>query len=198
LPRAVGSVLAERLFGKSWPQPWIAYDAQAPLARHLGGRGRVLEFGSWMSTIWFARHAEEVVSIEDHSGWFARVEGMMKNAGLGNVRYRLAEEPADYCMPKEEERGGGFDLIMVDGLYRDRCIDTAIALVRPGGIIYLDNADRSNLHPRDGDMAEARRKLYAFAEAVGGTVQWFTDFAPGLLFVTGGLLVKAPDDLPAR
>ncbi len=37
--------------------------------------------------------------------------------------------------------GGNFDIVIIDGRYRKDCAETAIDVVRDGGIIIFDNAD---------------------------------------------------------
>jgi hypothetical protein len=188
-PRALASALVVRMLGKRSLQPWISYDAQKQIAAFLTPRSRVLEYGSGMSTVWYAQHAGEVVSIEDFAPWFDQVGAIIAERGVGNVRYRIAAEVADYTMPTEEERGAGFDLIMIDGSARDRCVAAALPLLRAGGMIYLDNSDKSAC-PVSGDVPAARQLLLDFARADGADVTKFTDFAPTQLFVQEGLMIR--------
>ncbi|MGH6786718.1 MAG: hypothetical protein ACREBO_07795 [Novosphingobium sp.] len=186
-PRAgLGSLPAK--LGYRAVRPWISYDAQAGIARFLDGKKRVLEFGSGMSTVWYAEHAGEVVSIEDYRPWFEQVSGIIAARGADNVRYRFAEA-ADYAVLCAAERGGGFDLIMIDGSQREACARLAIELVRPGGMIYLDNSDKA-FGPDTGDIPAARRLLLDFAVRDCAEVTRFTDFAPTQLFVQEGLMVR--------
>jgi hypothetical protein len=141
-----------------------------------------------------------VVSIESDSDWYDKIDAMLAVRRRGNVRLRLATDPACYPTLTRDEMGDGFDLILVDGEVRHRCAAAALTLLRPGGAIYLDNADRGV--PRHLGEAEpvvltgptpmARRILLAFAGATGARVEWFTDFAPTQFFVATGLLVTLP------
>jgi len=54
--------------------PWISYDAIRAIQSHLRPTSRVLEFGSGMSTIWYALHAGTVYSVEDNEAWFSRIK----------------------------------------------------------------------------------------------------------------------------
>lgn len=181
--RATLTGAARVLFGMREERPWISYDAQALLARVLTPNSRVLEFGSGMSTMWYARHAGSVVSIESHKGWHDVVASRVEK--LGNVDYRFAPDVPSYTgtVPREH-----YDLIMIDGSYRDDCAAFAVEHLAPGGIIYLDNSDKG-LDQLTGNVPQARRTLIAYAEREGLPYREFTDFAPTQLHVQRGLWV---------
>lgn len=190
-PRALGTGFMRLAFGRRGGRPWISYDAQARIARHLDANSRVLEFGSGTSTIWYARRAGEVLAIEDYKPWYDRVKASLERHSASNVRYRFASNVEDYTNLDHAERGDGFDLIIVDGTARDLCVHRSLDLLRPGGIIYLDNSDRT-ANTLNGDMPAARKALEDYAVRVGGGIESYTDFAPTQLFVQEGLLVQRP------
>lgn len=188
-PRAIATGIARLAFRYRPVRPWISYDAQQILAKHLTSRSRVLEFGSGMSTVWYAEHAGQVVSIEDYRPWYDQVLGIIADRDVTNIVYRFAADPDEYTSLTEAERGDGFDLIMVDGKARDLCVRRALNLLRPGGIFYLDNSDKGT-EGNSGDVPEARRLLVDFAAAHDTGVQLFTDFAPTQLFAQQGLMIR--------
>ena len=169
--------------------PWIAYDAIDRFDKRLDAQSRVLEFGSGMSTVWYAARAGTVTSIEDHHPWFLKVKELLKTKRLDNVIYRFAEDIDSYTTV--EKMDDGYDLIVIDGSHRDRCATAAISLVRPGGTIYLDNSDRSGT-PNQISMTFAEATLREFAREIGAEVVEITDFAPTQLFVNQGLLIQLP------
>ena len=172
-PRTLWDGLARVLFGVRRARPWISYDAQKVIDRHLTPDSHVLEFGSGMSTHWYAKRAASVFAIEHLPEWFANLRGPP------NVTAKLAQSEADYTdFPKRP-----YDLIMVDGIHRVACVKAALPHLAPGGILYLDNADR------EGDYAEAVELLLDYAAKEGCKVQWFTDFVTAQLFVEEGLMV---------
>ena len=79
----------------------------------------------------------------------------------------------------------GFDLIMVDGSHRSECVSHAAKLLRPGGILYLDNSDKDPT-ARGGDMRLAEEYAIQFAKQQNGTTTYFTDFAPTQMMVQQG------------
>jgi hypothetical protein len=189
-PRAVSTGLARLVLDYRPAKPWISYDAISVLNQHLTPGSRVLEFGSGMSTIWYAARAGSVHSIDDYKPWYDKVKAGFEARGLKNVRYVFAGTPEEYCQFGLNEPQG-FDLIMVDGADRDRCMETAVKVVRPGGIIYLDNSDMDS-GPEGGSKRRADNLANAFAKERKATVTYFTDFAPTQLFVQQGLMVRLP------
>lgn len=188
LPRAVATGVLRLAFGHRPVQPWISYDVQRLLAGFLTPQSRVLEFGSGMSTVWYAAHAGDVISIEDNEPWFRQVEQVISDRKATNIRYRFAKNLSDYSSPTANELGEGFDLIMIDGSYRDECVERSLGFLKPVGIIYLDNSDKA-ADSLTGDIPRAKNMLLEFARTKGAEVSYFTDFAPTQLFAQQGLLV---------
>lgn len=184
--KAASSWLMVKLFDKRAPLPWISHDAQAVIERFLSREKTVLEFGSGMSTAWYARHAGQVVAIESDPAWFASVSKQL--AGLGNVELRRFEDRDRYISPQPER---SYDLIVVDGLWRDDCAEFAISHLARGGIVYLDNSDRGE-NPVDGNIARGRALMIDHAKKHSLPIRRFTDFVPGHLGATQGLMIGGP------
>lgn len=192
-PKAVATGLMRLSFDYRPSQPWISYSVIQILEKHLTRSSRVLEFGSGMSTVWYARHAGEVCSVEDYKPWYEKVKKILINEKLQNVNYQFKDHVDSYsqCFTDDSR---GFDLIMVDGSHRSACIAHAVKLLRPGGILYLDNTDKDST-PRGGDMRLAENNAPQFAKGKNAEIFYFTDFAPTQLFVQQGLMVKLPNHL---
>ena len=150
-PRALLTGLSRVVLDRRPERPWISYDAQAALDSFLRPDSCVLEFGSGMSTIWYARRARKVVSIENHEAWYAIVQKMFRDNNISNVDYRHAGSKEAYLEFPHE----CYDLIMVDGRWRDECVEAALPYLAPGGMIYLDNSDKSS-NPVTGDISAWR------------------------------------------
>lgn len=170
--------------------PWISYSAIDILEKHLTRSSRVLEFGSGMSTIWYAKHAGEVFSVDNYKPWFEKVNKILTKEKINNITYELKLEPDDYSRFYSDDKEG-FDLIMVDGSYRSACVLHAAKMLKPGGILYLDNSDK-NSDPAGGDMRIAEDIALKFAADQNAEISYFTDFAPTQLFVQQGLMIKLP------
>lgn len=187
-PRCLASTLWRMATGRRPAQPWLSYRAAREFARFLNPQtSRVLEFGSGMSTLWFARKAGHVVSLESDPLWFDMMNSEIARRGLNNVDYRKIPT-------RDFSRGldcpdASFDLVLVDGWLRGECAETAVKKVKPGGWIYLDNADKA---VNDPDIARAESALLAAAKSHNrlDAVRYFTDFSPNFLVVHQGLLVR--------
>ncbi|MDG2004820.1 MAG: class I SAM-dependent methyltransferase [Novosphingobium sp.] len=142
--------------------PWWTYDSIELVEDFLNSRKapRVFEYGSGASTVWLAKRAASVVSVDHDAGWidFSRP----RLAELGNATVELA--PADpqpvsdqrYHSGKSGYRGqsfqsyveaidrhpGKFDLIIVDGRARAACLMQSIDRLADDGMIVFDNSHR--------------------------------------------------------
>jgi hypothetical protein len=142
--------------------PWWTYDAIERVEDFLDSRdcARVFEYGSGASTVWLAKRARSVVSVDHDAGWieFSRP----RLADLGNAQVELV--PADdapvtdprYRSGKSGQRGqsfrayvesidrwpGAFDLIVVDGRARAACLTKAVERLAEDGMIVFDNSHR--------------------------------------------------------
>ena len=136
--------------------PWLVPGAimflRGYTAEHPGCD--VLEFGGGASTIWFLRQGCRVVSYEGKLGWRERILNAAANRDI------VAEEQAARLDLREWEgdmthRGGAspipkkllglfgpdsFDIVLVDGFDRWACLNESRPLVRPGGVLMIDNA----------------------------------------------------------
>jgi precorrin-6B methylase 2 len=122
----------------------------------------VFEYGSGSSTVYWARRAARVVSVEHDEEWYHRVEDLLKRRSLTNCTYILrmpvplsAGAPASArsaAMPDRDFSSyvhaidaypdQSFDLVVVDGRARIDCLYRSIPKVRPGGCLVLDNSQR--------------------------------------------------------
>ncbi len=122
------------------PAPWYCLGAVDFLNTLDFSRDSVLEFGSGQSTLWWATKAAEVVAVEESSEWFGYVESSLADVPNATVHLetdlsRHANVPRDW--------GRTFDVVIVDGGDRSPCVETAVEVVAPDGLIILDNSEGS-------------------------------------------------------
>ncbi len=168
--------------------PTISQKAAKTIRGILTRDARIAEFGSGLSTIWFARQFSEVVSVEHDANWAKLVESKLCKDNLDNVTY-LVRTPKDYESSLDRFPNGYFDLILVDGLKRDLCLRSAFPKLRQGGYIYLDNTD-TDLEHTDGEMRRAEKILIEAVTQSTGDIVYFTDFSPINFFAEQGALAK--------
>lgn len=184
-PIAIFTGFLRIIFGIRPEQPWIAYSAIRVFKQSLKKNSRVLEYGSGMSTIWFSKYASEVCSVENNREWYEIISNRLKNKNIQNVKYQLQENRKKYINFANHDKKG-FDLIVIDGEDRDKCAEISNKLIKPGGIIYLDNSDTAY-------AKKAEKLLLTFAKAHKATVKYFVDFAPTQFFVQEGLMIIMPN-----
>ncbi len=174
--RAAATTFARIGLKKYSRSPWLVYSAISHIAPLVAGR-RVFEFGSGMSTLWFAERCREVISVESNPKWYSSVVNHTK--ALGNVRVIYADSKADY-LAGIAQASGKFDVILIDGLYRKDCIDLARSYLSPNGMVIVDNTD---IHP---DLAEAVNRLFGDSKILS-----FQGWVPGNLFASETTVVQS-------
>ncbi len=104
---------------------------------------KVLETGCGSSTIWFALHAQQVITFEHSKLWHTRAAELLEERGIKNVDLRFA--PTYPWTGIQDSKEGEFDLIAVDGSKESRVksVKTAHAFLKSGGYLLLDDTDYS-------------------------------------------------------
>src|SRR5262245_57812837 len=155
-------VIAYQLFHPA--EPWLTQDALRAIKSFIASDMRAFEWGSGKSTLWLAQQVRELVSIEQDPEWYARVQAMLGGARIGNTQLKLAE-PDGYAAEISGFPDGFFDLVIIDGADRNKCIRAAESKVRPGGWIVVDNAE----------CAWDYSPLSAYRRTATGNGVWQTD-----------------------
>lgn len=167
--------------------PWIPFDAAARLREFLRSRpnATVLEYGSGMSTAWFARHAGHVVSVESDPAWARKVRSRLAADGSQDrVRLVEATDATEYVtvagtMP------AAVDLLVIDGIDRLACGLHAMRSCKPDGVIYVDDSDMRGTQP---EMQRLVESVDRYARSRGGRCEFITDFSPSQAFPKQGML----------
>lgn len=182
-PRCLVEAVAWKVAGWRSERPWLSYRAVRDISALVQPTWRVLEFGSGMSTTWFARRCARVVSCEPDSQWFGVVDRRLAASGL--------QSKVDYynsVVPLKMERGLTFDFVLVDGDERDRCIEIALRHAKPGAVVYLDNTDFAG---HRSDIARAEALLLQVVDH-GGEGRFYVDFVHAHFVAMQGLMVRLP------
>ncbi len=153
-PRYVVNRLMLSRYQRAHPEaPWLTRTMIDFLSGYLRSTDVLVEFGSGRSTMWFARRTEHVISAEHNEQWHAHVTKELAAKGLKNVTYlRVERTPESYIAPVDaalaaHSPDGKADVILVDGINRDHAAMWALAHIRPGGLILVDNVNRHLPHP---------------------------------------------------
>lgn len=124
--------------------PWWNVAATREVEQFLAARpgARVFEYGAGASTAWLAQRANQVVSVEHDAEFIGDFRDMlMPYANVSLMERSISEQPDGY-VGAIAEAGGKFDLIVIDGRYRARCLSVALNYLRSGGIVLFDDSGR--------------------------------------------------------
>lgn len=116
--------------------PWFTYPAIEYLSQLDFSGKTVFEFGAGNSSLFWSRRAARVVSVEHDREWHERLRARLP----ASHELHLIEDPAAYAGALECHREK-FDVIVVDGIERRACCAAAVARLRRGGLVILDNSD---------------------------------------------------------
>jgi len=122
--------------GQGRPIPWYTYPAIEYVTQFDLSNRRVFEYGAGNSTFFWSSLAERVVSVEDDEGWYQKLRGRVGE----NVALTFAPDKQDY-LHWIAQAEMSFDVISIDGKYRDECAQISLDHLHPGGMIILDNSD---------------------------------------------------------
>jgi predicted O-methyltransferase YrrM len=150
--------------------PWLALPVIEFLEALLLPEFKVLEHGAGGSTLWLAARVVEVYSVESKAEWIEEIQGRAPE----NVRLVHWDQPKLPRLPARR-----FDLLLIDGEpVDDRALylDAASRLVKPGGFVVLDNANRPEYQQERLSLMERAELLQSFDNNTGGTFYLVTDF----------------------
>jgi hypothetical protein len=113
--------------------PWLTKPALDEICTWDLSRERVFEYGVGQSTLWWANKCEWLYGVDTNEEWVKAIhDAVISNSSVA-------------CLPVEDiyvnsiRTFKNIDIVVVDGNYRDRCIYQAIAALKPGGKLIIDN-----------------------------------------------------------
>lgn len=118
--------------------PWFTYPAFEFINQFDLSQKTIFEWGSGNSSVYFAKRCKQIISIEHDEVWFKKQQiKLLPNQQL----FHLKDNSYFEAIISQNQL---FDIIVVDGILRDDCLETAMNKISEGGMLILDNADR---HP---------------------------------------------------
>ena len=121
------------------PIPWFTYPAIEILYNRLNEKMSVFEFGSGNSTLFFAERVNQVISVEHNKDWYDKIS---KQAPANSkIIYVNADHLNEY-IDSLKRSNQKFDIIVVDGIYRNECLIESISYLSNRGVIILDDSER--------------------------------------------------------
>jgi len=145
--------------------PWVTYPFIDFIRERIKKQHTVFEFGSGNSTLFYAKYAGTVVSVEHNKEWHDKI--VSEKAENAEMIYCDLEYGGDYCrMPVK--LGKKFDLIIIDGRDRVNCCKTAPEALSENGVIILDNSEREAYKPGIDFLVQSGYKHLFFSGIVPG------------------------------
>ncbi|MBE9223250.1 glycosyltransferase [Cyanobacterium stanieri LEGE 03274] len=123
---------------ESKPIPWYTYPAIEFLEDKIKPDSIVFEFGGGNSTLWWASKAKQVISIESDQSWYDQIKQKMPD----NVQLNLEIDEKKYADFINQYPDQYFDVVIVDGINRNNCLETSLNKLKHNGLLIFDNTDR--------------------------------------------------------
>jgi hypothetical protein len=202
-PYSVGTSIWHRATGKLPELPWWPFPVILKLENLIEPTWHVLEFGCGISSIWLAKRAAKVHSIEGSAAWSQKIKSYAKNNGIDNLtielrdsslypdRGKFSDEFNSFFSDVTDFMGSSFDLVIVDGAARFLCVRNSLPLIKQGGFLYLDNsdADKDWAHYTDPKCSKLAQSMLQEWEAKGyGNIEYFRGLSPATPHASEGLL----------
>lgn len=145
--------------------PWLPFRLIDELSAKVGPDARVFEYGGGGSTLWFLDRGASVVTVEHDRDW-ARALSDAVPADRWELLERSSDNAfEDYVSAILAFPDHAFDVVVVDGRERGRCLLAAVEKVRPGGLLILDDSDRARYAAAMDQVDWPRREVVGFAPA---------------------------------
>lgn len=152
--------------------PWLTFPAIDFLAEHVKPGYKVFEYGGGGSTLFFCKKGADVVTVEDNADWFRILTETVQSRNYSGTweGHFIPAEPVKSSAPRNHANPDDFmsaskgcedlsfelyaraiqrfptdyfDVVLVDGRARPSCIKQAIPHLKKGGLLIIDNTERS-------------------------------------------------------
>jgi len=145
--------------------PWLPFRLIDELEERVGPGSQVFEYGGGGSTLWFLAQGATVVTVEHHPEWAAHLRSRVTSDRWTLLERSEADSYAAYVGAIEEYADDTYDVVVVDGRERARCLTAALPKVRPGGLLIVDDVDRERYQAAMAATGWPRRDVVGFAPA---------------------------------
>jgi predicted O-methyltransferase YrrM len=145
------------------PVPWLAPAVIQHLENLVQPEWEICEHGGGGSTLWFAERCKSVATLENNPSW----QEVIAKQAPANVKW-------EHEVPHIK-----YDLVLIDGEpveHRAHWLKVAPDMVKPGGWVVLDNANRPEYAAERAELEKRTVEYQRFNSNEGGTLYLVTDF----------------------
>ena len=131
------------------------------LDRYINKSHVIFEWGSGASTFWFAERCNTIWSVEYFKSFFEELQIRAQDKININLILKEPDETKhpgyiakhssasgksfkDFVHSIDKFKDNYFDIIVIDGRVRNRCLDLAIPKLKRGGMIIYDDTNRDH------------------------------------------------------
>ncbi len=141
----------ESVDSKDNPLPWLTYPSIEYLSNLDLSKETVFELGSGYSTLWFAGRSKKVYSVEADYTWYEKI--FKEVSSFDNVELNLVDDNHGLEIYEGIEKS---DLILIDGLDREKAIDFIIENIDISKIkcLVVDNSDWESILKKIQEFVE--------------------------------------------
>jgi hypothetical protein len=121
------------------PLPWMTYPIISIIKERFDKEMNVFEYGSGFSTLYYAKLVRKIVSVECDRDWYEKIQSQLP--GNASLIYCGLDKPEEY-VKSIDNTNEVYDVIIVDGRERVKCLENAVQHLSDEGIIILDDSNR--------------------------------------------------------
>lgn len=118
------------------PIPWFVYSAVDFLDERLPGDAVIFEYGSGSSTLWWGERASVVHSVEHRREWKDKVR-----QDVPDHVHLMHRKPGEGYETSILVSGNSYDVVILDGRNRDKCLGHSLKALSDRGVIIFDDSD---------------------------------------------------------
>lgn len=120
--------------------PWLTLDFLEHLITFDISEWRVFESGTGCGTLWWAIKCKEVITLETNKNWFDKTRCFAEEKSITNIEFNLVEPVNEKAylnvLQRQQQK---FDVVIVDGIFRDQLAATSECHIKSGGLLVVDN-----------------------------------------------------------
>lgn len=125
--------------------PWLVYDAIDYINSLIKPYHNMFEYGCGGSTIYYHNKVKHLRSVEHDVNWANNTLKKLSKNNVDLIQHEVKKKTKDNLCSYANVINNYqdyYDIILIDGLYRNKCIANAINKLKKNGIIILDNSNR--------------------------------------------------------